>query len=186
MSQLIIDGEDASVSMGAGSVDPSVAPGIAAPPGSTWNQSTGTSGTQWVKTGPADTDWEKSIEPPLKQAITIIIDGGGAVIGTGVKGAAKVPADSVIDGWELVSVDSTSGSIVVELWQDTYPNFPPTTADEIGASEKPTLASQTKNADSSLNGGAGYPIPAGNWIMWNVASAAAVKIVALALSLTRT
>lgn len=186
VSQLVIDGDGASVSMGAGTVDPSVAPGVAAPPGSTYYQSTGTSGTQWVKTGPLDTDWEQSIEPPLKQAISIIIDGGGAVIGTGIKGAAKVPADSRIDAWELVSVDNTSGSIVVELWQDTFPNFPPTSADMIGASEKPTLASQTKNSDASLNGGAGYAIPGGNWIMWNVASAAAVKIVALALSLTRT
>lgn len=185
MSQLVIDGASTSISQTTGEDDPSVAPGVVAPPGSIYFQQDGSTGAVWVKSGPLDTDWTKGTTGPQRQAMTIIIDGGGGTIGTGVKGAAKVPVNSTIDAWEIVSVDNTSGDIVVELWTDSYPNFPPNPADIIGATEKPTLTAQTKNQDITLNGGAGYPLSGGNWIMWNVASASAVKIVALALTLTR-
>jgi hypothetical protein len=186
VSQLIIDGATTSISQTTGPADPSVSPGVAALPGSVYFQQTATTGEAWIKTGPANTDWERAIAPAQVQAVTIMIDGGGSPISPGVKGAAKVPVGSTLDAWEIVSVDNTTGDIIVELWQDTYPNFPPTSADIIGAEERPTLNAQTKNADTSLNGGVGYPITGGNWIMWNVLSASDVKIVALALTLTRT
>jgi hypothetical protein len=118
--------------------------------------------------------------------LNILIDGGGLPITTGVKGALKVALGYTMTAWEIVSIDGTSGSIVVELWSDSYANFPPTGPDVVGGTEKPTLSSATKAQDVSLNGGAGYPIPAGNWIMWNVASASTVKNVAVAITLTKT
>ena len=78
------------------------------------------------------------------------------------------------------------GSIVVELWVDTYANWPPVAGDILGSAEKPTLSSQTKNQDTSLNGGAGYPIAGGAWLIWNVASASAVKIVTVLSTAART
>jgi len=103
-----------------------------------------------------------------------------------VKGALKIALGYTLTAWEIVSIDGTSGSIVVELWSDSYANFPPVPADVVGGTEKPTLSSAIKAQDLSLNGGAGYPIPAGNWIMWNVASASTVKIVTVAVTLTKT
>ena len=47
---------------------------------------------------------------------------------------------------------NTTGSAVVDVWKDTYANYPPTVADTIAASAKPTLSSASKNTDSTLTG----------------------------------
>jgi hypothetical protein len=54
----------------------------------------------------------------------------------------------------LLSIDAsvTSGSIVIDVWKDTYANYPPTVADTITASAKPTLSSATKSDDTTLTG----------------------------------
>lgn len=83
-------------------------------------------------------------------AITFVINGGTAVT-TGVKRAyTRAPFDATITGWEIVA--DASGSIVVDVWKDTYANFPPTVADTITASAKPTLSSVQKNTSTTLTG----------------------------------
>ncbi|MDA2917870.1 hypothetical protein MYX64_13700, partial [Nitrospinae bacterium AH_259_B05_G02_I21] len=44
------------------------------------------------------------------------------------------------------------GSIVVDIWKDTYTNYPPTDADSITASAPVTITSATKSEDSTLTG----------------------------------
>lgn len=78
----------------------------------------------------------------------ITIDGGGSAITTGVKGYITIPYAGTITGWDIFA--DTSGSIVVDVWKDTYANFPPTVADTIAGTEKPTLSSATKNQDTNL------------------------------------
>lgn len=87
-------------------------------------------------------------------AIGLIIDGGGSTITTGVKGFVEVPFAGTITAATLLSTDAsvTSGSIVIDVWKDTYANYPPTVADTITASAKPTLASATKSRDTTLTG----------------------------------
>lgn len=121
----------------------------------------------------------------ITEIVNIVIDGGGSAITTGIKGAIKLPG-CTLTAWEIVSVDGTSGSIVVELWSDSYANFPPTVADLVGSTEKPTLSSAIKAQDTSLNSGPGYALTDGNWLMWNVLSVTAVKLVSLALTVVRT
>lgn len=82
-------------------------------------------------------------------AIQFVIDGGGSTITTGVKGDIQIPFDCVINGWDIYA-DQT-GSIVVDVWKDTYANFPPTIADTIAGSEKPTISTAVKNQDLSLS-----------------------------------
>jgi hypothetical protein len=79
-------------------------------------------------------------------------------------------------------VSDVSGSIVVELWADTYANFPPTSGDELTSTEKPTLSAASKNQDTSLAGGAGWAIAAGEWLRFNVLSVATVKRVTVSLT----
>lgn len=79
----------------------------------------------------------------------ITIDGGGSAITTGVKGYLPIPFTCVINNWNIVA--DASGSIVVDVWKDTYANFPPTVADTIAGSEKPTLSSAQKNQDLTLS-----------------------------------
>lgn len=113
-----------------------------------------------------------------------VIDGGGSKISTGVKYDYPIPYDALISGWELVA--DQSGSVVIDLWQDTYANFPPTVADSITTSEKPTLSSVQKNTDTSLNSGNGWAVTGGRYLRLNVDSATTVTRVTLKLFVTRT
>jgi hypothetical protein len=87
-------------------------------------------------------------------AIGITIDGGGSVITTGVKGFLEVPVACTITAVTLLSTDAavTAGSIVVDLWKDSYANYPPVVGDSITASAKPTLSAATKSRDTTLTG----------------------------------
>ena len=38
----------------------------------------------------------------------------------------------------------------MDVWKDTYANYPPTVADTIAGTEKPTISSGIKNQDNSL------------------------------------
>jgi hypothetical protein len=88
------------------------------------------------------------------RSVGIVIDGGGSVITTGIKGFVVVPFGGTITKATLLSTDPavTAGSIVIDVWKDTYANYPPTVADTITASAKPTLSSATKSQDSTLTG----------------------------------
>jgi hypothetical protein len=116
-------------------------------------------------------------------SLTFIIDGGGAAITTGVKGDVRVPFTCAVTGWDLVA--DASGSIVIDVWRDTYANFPPTVADTIAGTEKPTLSAVAKNQDTSLTTWA-TALTEGDWLRFNVDSAATVQRVSLALYLKRT
>lgn len=111
---------------------------------------------------------------------SFFIDGGGSAITTGVKGWVKIPFAYKVTAWEITA--DVSGSAVVDFWSDSYANFPPTVADTITTSEKPTLAAVQKNTDTSLNVGAGWTLTNGNYLMWNVDSAATVTKVLIAFS----
>ena len=81
-------------------------------------------------------------------AVAFVIDGGGAAITTGQKGHLEVAFRMTVQGWTIIA--DQSGSIVVDIWKDTYANFPPTSGDTITGTEKPTLTAQQKNQDLTL------------------------------------
>jgi hypothetical protein len=74
---------------------------------------------------------------------------------------------------------------VVDIWKDTYTNYPPTVADTITASAKPTLASATKSQDTTLTGWT-TTFAAGDTLRFIVDSATTVTRVTLALRVRRT
>lgn len=116
-------------------------------------------------------------------ALEYVIDGGGVAIVAGHKGHLEVPIDCEILQWTLVA--DQSGSIVIDIWKDTYANFPPTVADSITAAAKPTLSSQQKNQDSTLSGWT-TTITTGDLLAFNVDSATTVQRVTLSLKCRRT
>lgn len=111
--------------------------------------------------------------------LPIVLDGSGSVIGTGIKLDLPVPYNGTITGWDIYS--DTSGSIVVDLWKDTYANYPPTLADTITGANKPTLSSATKNTASGLS----WAVTQGDVIRVNVDSATTVTRVLIALKVTK-
>lgn len=103
----------------------------------------------------------------LYDAIEFLIDGGGSAISTGVKGDIEIPDDFEIERVTLLA--DQSGSIQIDIWQDTYANYPPTDADSITGSNTPAISSSTKSQDSSLTGWT-TGLTAGSILRFNVDS----------------
>lgn len=80
----------------------------------------------------------------------VIIDGGGGVISTGIKIDIEVPFNCTIVA--ATALADQSGSIVVDIWKDTYANYPPTDADSITSSAPVTISTATKSQDTTLTG----------------------------------
>lgn len=74
---------------------------------------------------------------------------GGAALTSAENHYVYNPYSGIITGWTLFG--DITGSIVIDVRQDTYANFPPTSADTIAGSERPTLTSQSKNQDDNLS-----------------------------------
>lgn len=117
-----------------------------------------------------------------RRQVTLIIDGAGSAISTGVKGYLSLPLAGTWKKWRVLSIDAaaTAGSIVIDVWKDTYANYPPTVADTITAAAKPTLSAANKNEDTTLTGWT-TAFSAGDILGFNVDSAATVTKVALVL-----
>lgn len=74
----------------------------------------------------------------------------------------------VITGYDSTGA-SVSGSVVLDIWKDTDANYPPTVADTITASAKPTISTGVKASDSTLTGWT-KTFSAGDWFVFNVDS----------------
>ena len=83
-------------------------------------------------------------------AIGFIIDGGGSAITASIKGDLRIPFGCTINRVTMLADQSTTS--VIDIWKDTYANFPPTDADSITASAPPTITAAIKSEDSTLTG----------------------------------
>lgn len=115
--------------------------------------------------------------------ITFIIDGGGAEITDGEKGHLRIPFACTIN--RVTMLADQSGSIVVDIWKDTYTNFPPTVADTIIDGTKPTITTAQKSEDSTLTGW-DTAIAADDILAFNVDSCTDIERVTIALKVTKT
>lgn len=115
-------------------------------------------------------------------ALGIVIDGGGAAITTGIKGDIYCTFACTITAVTMLA--DQSGSIVVDIWKDTYANYPPTGADSITASAKPTISAAVKSQDTTLTGWT-VNVSAGDTLRFNVDSAATIQRLTLTLTVTK-
>ena len=115
-------------------------------------------------------------------AIAFVMDGGGSAIATGIKGDLMIPFDCTIASATLLA--DQAGSIVIDIWKDSYANYPPTIADTITASAKPTLSSAAKSQDATLTGWT-TSISAGQTLRFNVDSASTVTRVTCVLEVVK-
>jgi len=114
--------------------------------------------------------------------ITFIIDGGGSAITTGQKGHLEIPFACTIT--RVTMLADQSGSIVVDIWKDTYANFPPTDADSITAAAPPTITTAQKSQDSTLTGWT-KAITAGDILAFNVDSCTTITRVTISLKVEK-
>jgi hypothetical protein len=115
--------------------------------------------------------------------IQVIIGSGQATITTGVKGYLEIPFACTITAVRALA--DQSGSIVVDIWKDTYANYPPTDADTITASAPVTISSATKSQDTTLTGWT-TSISAGDILGFNVDSITTCTQVTVSLTVLRT
>jgi hypothetical protein len=123
----------------------------------------------------------------LTHTISFVIDGGGSVITTGLKGYLEIPFACDIQQATLLA--NVSGSIVVDVFKCDYANFNVTThpiaADKITASAPPTISAGTKSQDAALPGWT-KSIAAGDILAFNVNSVATIQRVTLSLKVLKT
>lgn len=102
-----------------------------------------------------------------KGAFGVTFDGQGGVVSVGKTDWISIPYNCTITGWEITA--DQVGSCVIDVWKSTFAAFPPTAANSIAGSEKPTLASARTNSDLSLSP-AWAAVTAGDCIMFYVDS----------------
>jgi len=147
-------------------------------------------GQFWTKTGApcrpmftddAGTDFDLLDPNPAFYTIDYVIDGGGAVITTGTKGDLEVAAGTIA---EVRLLADQTGSIVIDIWNDTYANYPPTVADTITASAKPTISAGIKDEDTTLTGWT-TTLADGDILRFNVDSVTDIERVTIVIKVQR-
>lgn len=152
--------------------------------------------------------WDGSLEPPTKNALYdkietlaeitdldnlkldqfgITIDGGGAVFATGTKGYIRIPYSGTITGWTILEISATpvTCSVVVDVWKDTYANYPPTVADAV-FTDKPTITTGIKGQNNAPAIVAGKEVvTAGDMFGYNVDSVTDAQKVAVLIHITK-
>ena len=103
-----------------------------------------------------------------KDELLFVMDGGGSAIGTGIQsGALRVPYDCTITAAYL-ALDQ-SATMTVDIWKDTWANYPPTDADTIcGGSELGSSAAQKGEETDPSGSGWTVSLSAGDWLFFNV------------------
>jgi hypothetical protein len=82
--------------------------------------------------------------------VPLIVDGGGAVITTGIKHyAIEIPFSGTIVEWRLFSDLSCTAEI--DVWSDTYANYPPDVTDTIWGGTEPATSGGTKAEGTGLS-----------------------------------
>lgn len=117
--------------------------------------------------------------------VAVVFDGGGVEIADNVQLWVPIPFAWSDIAWARALAD-TSGAIVVDVWKDTYANYPPTDSpDSITASAPITItASGTKSEDATLTGWTKTG-SAGDILKFNVDSCTTITKCTIALALVR-
>jgi hypothetical protein len=127
-------------------------------------------------------DVKTRIENAELSAIVFVVDGGGSAIEAGLKGFLEIPFKCEIQQVTLLA--DQSGSAKVDIWKDTYANFPPTDADTITASNEPEISSGVKDQDSTLTSWT-KTITAGDVLAFNVDSASTIEKLTIVLKIKK-
>ncbi len=115
------------------------------------------------------------------RTVNIPLDGATYVLATGIAARIYFAQDMIIQQ-QTTGVDP-SGSIVLDLWVDTHANYPPTVADTITASAKPTISAGVTDQDGTLTGWT-TSIAGGSWMFVNIDSVTTVTYCTIVLKVS--
>ncbi|MGE0366929.1 MAG: hypothetical protein AB7Q00_14475 [Phycisphaerales bacterium] len=109
--------------------------------------------TVYYKLSNSSGDWSEGFTYGViraTSALTFRLDALGDVIATGPVWDQPAPFAGTIVSWMLLA--DGLGTVELEVWKDTFANFPPTAADKISGSAPLVLSNQSKNQSSTLTG----------------------------------
>ncbi len=102
-------------------------------------------GTEWVNTAPA-------AAVTRRRSLGAVWGSSSALVAADCADVfVHVPEDGTIVSAKVYT-QGGNGSCVVDVWKDTYANFPPTNADSITAAAPPTVTAAAKSSDTTLTG----------------------------------
>ena len=110
------------------------------------------------------------------------IGNGSNEITPGAEGWVQIEQTGTLTEWSLLA-DQT-GSITVDVWKDTYTNYPPTDADSITNGHEPSLSSAQKAEDTDLTDWSAQTVNDDDVLKFYVDSATTVTKVQLELMLS--
>jgi hypothetical protein len=117
-----------------------------------------------------------------KAQLGVTFDGGGSAIQANQQFSIRVENGFTITSWYMMA--DQSGSITVDVWKDTWANYPPTDADTITGGSEPAISA----SDKATGGVSGWTtsVADGDVITFNVDSASTIERCTLILVGTKT
>lgn len=138
--------------------------------------------TGHVIAGPGDGSQVAVVDEAIRtHQIGITIDGAGVVLTTGLKGYKSFPVAGTIVGVRLLA--DQAGAIVIDIWKDTYANYPPVNADSITAAAPPTIAASGVKSEDVTLAGWNVDVAAGDVFGFNIDSVTAITRITLELTI---
>lgn len=141
-----------------------------------FESSTAGAGTAWLRLfgGPST--------PGMVGAIVAVLGDGATTLQVNTMGDVVVPFNLTLTSVTMLS--TTSGSCVIDIYSDTYGNFPPTGADSITGAAPPTITTGVKSQDATLTGWT-TALTGGTTLRFNVESASSLTQVTVQLAFVR-
>lgn len=127
--------------------------------------------------------WMVLAEAQKISSVDYIIDGNGYVIDIGEKSPLRVPYNCTLTECEMLA-DQT-GTLVVDIWKDTYTNYPPTNSDSITSASPPTISASNKSNDVILSGWT-TALSADDILLFNVDSCSGIMRATISLKFEKT
>jgi len=120
--------------------------------------------------------------PGMIGAIVAVLGDGVTALQVNTMGDVVVPFNLTLTSVTMLSTQS--GSCVIDIYVDTYANFPPTNADSITGAAPPTISSGIKSQDTTLTGWT-VNLNGGDTLRFNVESASGLSQVTVQLAFIR-
>lgn len=133
---------------------------------------------KFIENEDIDRPGSRSTAASTERDLEVVLDGVGSQLTLGVHGDVRIDFACVIEGWTVLA--DQVGSISIDIWKKAYAGFPPTVANTITASAKPTLSSTDHNTSTTLTGWT-TAIAAGDTLRFNVDSVSTITRVTLVL-----
>ena len=139
-------------------------------------ESTSAAGTAVVRL------WGGPSTPGMFGALVAVLGDGVTTLQVNTMGDLEIPFNLTLTRVTMLSTQS--GSCVIDIYVDTYANFPATDADSITGAAPPTITSGIKSQDTTLTGWT-VNLNGGDTLRFNVESASGLSQVTVQLAFIR-